>query len=187
MEFLHAGENPFDIVHKAKSCELLLNRLRLPEEGMVRTTCGVTEVGEAFEDFVELEEERVGGIAVHLHAAAATLLDVFPAVKDSLLYLIVDHAGDEGVLVLEDVPEDLDEALRAALLQENLKDPVNRHQIEGRNIVGLEKSYFLGRFHAFDGVPSPSPSLSTYQLVLESTYPLTERQTRKPTTHSPIL
>ena len=34
-------------------------------------TCRVAEVCKALEDLVELEEERVGGIVVHLRAAAA--------------------------------------------------------------------------------------------------------------------
>ena len=70
----------------------------------MRATCGVAEICKAFENLVELEEERVGGIIVHLGTAAAALFDVFPAVKNSWLYLIVDHAGDESVLLLEDVP-----------------------------------------------------------------------------------
>ena len=81
-----------------------------------------------------------------------TLLDVFPAVKDSLLYLIVDHAGDEGVLFLEDVPEHLDKALGAALLQQHLEDPVNRHEIESRNVVCLDNCHILGWFHTFNCV-----------------------------------
>ena len=36
VEFLYAGEESFHIIDKAQSCELFLNRLRLPEEGMVR-------------------------------------------------------------------------------------------------------------------------------------------------------
>ena len=40
----------------------------------MRTTCGVTEVGEAFEDFVELEQEGIGGIAIHLRAAVTAQL-----------------------------------------------------------------------------------------------------------------
>merc|ERR1712218_698219 len=113
---------------------------------MVGATCRVAEVCKALEDLVELEEERVGGKIVHLGTASAALFDVFPAVKNSWLYLIVDHAGDEGVLLLEDVPEDL-------------QDPVNRHQVKCRNIIGLVEGYFLGRFHGLYGVPCEADCL----------------------------
>ena len=49
----------------------------------MRATCGVAEICQAFENLVELEEERVSGKAVHLGAASATLFDVFPAIKNS--------------------------------------------------------------------------------------------------------
>ena len=125
MELLHAGEESFDIVDKTHSCEFLHNWLRLPKEGMVGATGGVAEICQAFEDLVEFEEERVGCKVLHLSTAPTALFDVFPAIKNSWLHLIVDHAGDEGVLLLEDVPEDLDEGLGAALFQEDLQDPVN--------------------------------------------------------------
>ena len=91
---------------------------------MVGATGWVAEVCEAFENFVELEEEGIGGVAVHLGAAATALLYILPAVEDLLLDLVVDHAGHERVLVPEDVPQHLNEALRAAL-----EDPVNRHEV----------------------------------------------------------
>ena len=64
---------------------------------MVGTTCWKAEVGEAFEDLVEFEEERIGGVIVHLCAASTALFDVFPLVEDSLLDLIVYDAGHKGV------------------------------------------------------------------------------------------
>ena len=59
MEFLHTGEDSFDIVDEAQNSELLLYRLWLPKERMVGATCGVAEVCKAFENFVELEQERI--------------------------------------------------------------------------------------------------------------------------------
>ncbi len=70
----------------------------------MRATCGVAEICQAFENLVELEEEGVSGKAVHLGTASATLFDVFPAIKNSWLHLVVDHAGDVSVLLLEDLP-----------------------------------------------------------------------------------
>ena len=52
-------------------------------------TGGVAEICQAFEDLVEFEEERVRCIVVHLSTAPTTLFDVFPAIKDSWLYLVV--------------------------------------------------------------------------------------------------
>ena len=74
-------------------------------------TCGVAEICQASEDLVEFEEERVRCIVIHLGTHPATLFDVFPAIENFGLYLVVDDAGDEGVLLLEDVAEDLDEGL----------------------------------------------------------------------------
>jgi hypothetical protein len=78
---------------------------------MVGATGGVAEVCQAPEDLVEFEEEGVRCIVIHLSTHPATLFDVFPAVKDSGLHLVVDDAGDEGRLLLEDVAEDLDKGL----------------------------------------------------------------------------
>ena len=78
---------------------------------MVGATGGMAEICQASEDLVEFEEERVRCIVVHLGTAPTTLFDVFPAIENSGLYLIVDDAGDEGGLLLEDVAEDLDEGL----------------------------------------------------------------------------
>ena len=75
---------------------------------------------------------------------------LLPAVEDPLLDLIVDHIGHEGVLLPEDVPQHLDEALGAALLEQNLEDPVNRHKVERGNIVCLENRHFLRRFYTLD-------------------------------------
>merc|ERR1711994_645707 len=159
VELLHTGEESFYIVDKPESCEFLHNWFWLPKEGMVGATCRVAKVCKAFEDLVELEEERVGGKIVHLGTASAALFDVFPAIKNSWLHLVVDHAGDESVLLLEDVPEDLDEGLGAALLQEDLEDPVDGHQVKGRNIIGLIEDHFLGRFHRLYGVPCEADCL----------------------------
>ena len=74
----------------------------------------MAEICQAFEDLVEFEEEGVRCKVIHLSTAPTALFDVFPAIENSGLYLIVDHAGDVGVLLLEDVPEDLDEGLGAA-------------------------------------------------------------------------
>ena len=76
MELLHAGEDPFDIIDKAQNGEVLLYWFRLPKERMVGATGWVAEVCEAFEDLVQLEEEGIGGVAVHLSAAPTALLDV---------------------------------------------------------------------------------------------------------------
>ena len=77
----------------------------------MRATRWVAEICQAFENLVELEKEGVRGEAVHLGTAPAPLFDIFPAVEDPCLHLVVDHARDVGVLLLEDVPQGLDEGL----------------------------------------------------------------------------
>ena len=146
VKLLHAGEKPFDIIDKSENSEFFFYWFWFSKERMVGATGWVAEVCEAFEDFVQLKEEGIGGVAVHLGTTATALLDVLPAVEDPLLDLVVDHAGDVGVLVLEDVPQGLHEGLGAALLEEDFEDPVNGHQIERRNIVSFIEYHFLSRF-----------------------------------------
>ena len=74
-------------------------------------TGGMGEVCQAPQDLVQFEKEWVRCIIVHLGTHSATLFDVFPAVEDPGLHLVVDDAGDEGRLLLEDVAEDLDKGL----------------------------------------------------------------------------
>ena len=125
MELLHTGQEALDIVDVPDSCDLLHNWPWSPKEGMMWPSCGVAEICQAFEDLVELEKEGVCGEAVHLGTAPAPLFDVLPAVEDPLLHLVVDHGGDVGVLVVEDVPQGLHEGLGASLPEEDLEDPFN--------------------------------------------------------------
>ena len=150
VKLLHAGEKPFDIIDKSKNSEFFFYWFWFSKERMVGATGWVAEVCEAFENFVELEEEGIGGVAVHLGAAATALLYVLPAVEDLLLDLVVDHAGHEGVLVPEDVPQHLNEALRAALLEQHLEDPVNGHEVKRGDIICLKNCHFLRRFDTFN-------------------------------------
>ena len=59
MELVNAGDDPLHIVDEPENGELLLHWLGASEERVVGTTGWESEEDEAFEDFVEFEEEWV--------------------------------------------------------------------------------------------------------------------------------